>query len=91
MPKRTVSFRDELLKDLLDPAYATDYVAACAVDGDVAIAVRDIIDSATLAERERCAKIADGALMTDAFIGPLYGAGHNGACKYIAAAIRNGE
>lgn len=57
MPKVTSSFRDELLKDLRDLAYATDYIAACTVDGDVAIAVRDVIDSAKLAERERCEKI----------------------------------
>lgn len=42
-------------------------------------------------ERERCAKIADAAFITDASVRPLYVAGYNRACADITAAIRRGE
>ena len=57
MPKRTSSFRDELLASLVDPQEAAAYLNAAIEDSDemFLIALRDV------AEAKQMAKVAEGA------------------------------
>lgn len=52
------------------------------------VALHDAAELATMAERERCAKIAEDCVLTENFIGPLFGAGFNSASNHIATLIR---
>jgi probable addiction module antidote protein len=57
MPKRTTSFRDELLADLADPQEATAYLNAALEDSEemFRVALRDV------AEARQMAKVAENA------------------------------
>lgn len=57
MPKRTTSFRDDLLCDLADPREAAAYLNAAMEDSDemFLVALRDV------AEANQMAKVAEGA------------------------------
>ena len=57
MPKRTTSFRDELLADLADPQDAASYLNAAMEDSEemFLVALRDV------AEAKQMAKVAEGA------------------------------
>jgi probable addiction module antidote protein len=57
MPKRTTSFRDDLLADLADPSEAASYVNAALEDSDemFLVALRDV------AEARQMAKVAEAA------------------------------
>ncbi len=57
MPKRTTSFRDELLADLADPQEAASYLNAAMEDSEemFLVALRDV------AEAKQMAKVAEGA------------------------------
>lgn len=68
-----------------------------AIEAFRAVEPHAIINRAALlaaidAERERCAKVAEGFVMTGPSpIGPLHGAGWSDAATRIAAAIRSQE
>lgn len=49
----------------------------------------DLTSAAVLAERERCAKIAEAGITGAQF--PNYEGGYDSACEDIAARIRSGE
>jgi probable addiction module antidote protein len=57
MPKRTTSFRDELLADLADPQEAASYLNAALEESEemFLVALRDV------AEAKQIAKVAEGA------------------------------
>ena len=57
MPKRTTSFRDELLADLADPQEAASYLNAALEESEemFLVALRDV------AEAKEIAKVAEGA------------------------------
>ena len=57
MPKRTTSFRDDLLRDLADPTEAAFYLNAALQDSDelFLVALRDV------AEAKQLAKVAESA------------------------------
>ena len=57
MPKRTSSFRDDLLADLADPQEASNYLNAALEDSDemFLVALRDV------AEARQMAKVAESA------------------------------
>src|SRR5207249_7570330 len=57
MPKRTSSFRDDLLADLADPREAASYLNAAMEDSEemFLVALRDV------AEAKQMAKVAEGA------------------------------
>ena len=64
MPKRTVKFRDQLLKELADPTEASLYLNAAADDSEemLLVALRDVAEANQMAQVAEQAGVAREAL-----------------------------
>ncbi len=64
MPKRTVSFRSQLLEDLTDPAEAALYLSAAAEDSDemLLVALRDVAEAKQMSQVAEQAGVARESL-----------------------------
>jgi len=84
MPKRTTSFRDDLLVDLADPRRAASYANAALQDSDemLLVALRDI------AEARQMAKVAEAAGVARESIYRMLGSSGNPTYSNLQAILK---